>query len=169
MGDGCRHRSQRCAPCNLRQFAARLPRFVLGVLEFAKADFAIAQRTFARGKHRFRSRPLSYVLRDHIDPDNAAVGTLQRVPIRDPDVVGVEAVGSLPTDFHACDGLAAEQHGFNKLLDLFGDLRNGFPNRSADMIGDGNPLQISVNRWGLMCTYRQSGLKNASAPTGAVS
>ena len=88
------------------------------------------------------------------------------MPIRDPDVVGVEAVGSLPTHFHACDGLAAEQHGFYKLFDLFGDLRNGFPNRSADMLGDGNPANFGQT---LIDVHVSTiGDKNAN-PTGAVS
>ena len=104
--------------------------------EFAKARFALAQRLFAGDEHRLGALAFGYVLGDDIDADDVTFRALQRMPVRDPDVVGIAFVGTLSVNLHAGDGLAGSNDGLNQAFHLFGDLRNGLANRAPDMVGD---------------------------------
>ena len=52
------------------------------------------------------------------------------------DAFRVAAVRSLAIDLYAGDRLPGLQNCRNDMFDLFGNLRDGIPHRSADMIGD---------------------------------
>ena len=58
------------------------------------------------------------------------------MPICNPDVIGIELVDTLTTNFDAGNRLAGIHNRLNKLFNLLGHLRNGLADRSSDMIGD---------------------------------
>jgi len=112
------------------------------VSELAKAHLAFAQRLVVGSEHRFSALALGYFLCDHVDPNNTSIGTLQRVPVCNPDVVGVEFVRSLPAHLDARDWLSSAHDSFNNFFDLICNLWNSFANRLPDVVGDGKAANL---------------------------
>ena len=104
--------------------------------KFAEAQIAFAQRLLAGSYYSFGALAFGDVLRNYIDPDHFPVGVLRRMPICNPDVVGIELVDTLTANFDAGNRLTGIHDRLNELFNLLRHLRNGLADRSPDMIGD---------------------------------
>src|SRR6267154_1195110 len=74
--------------------------------------------------------------------DDDALRTPQWMPAGEPESLRIGAVGPLPIDFDARDGLALAQNELNDFLDLIRDLRDDLTHRPSDMIGGRNPADF---------------------------
>jgi len=95
-----------------------------------------AQCLLGSGKRCFCPLPFRYILSNDVYSDNTAIRLPQRMPTGNPYMVSIEFVHALPINFDSDYRLSGAHYGLNNLLDLFGNLRNGFAHGAPDVISD---------------------------------
>ncbi len=95
-----------------------------------------AQRLLGSGKCCFCPFPFRYIFSDDVYSDNTAIRLPQRMPTGNPYMVGIEFIHALSMNFDPDYRLSGARYGLNNLLDLVGNLRNGFAHRAPDVISD---------------------------------